>query len=265
MFTIDNYVMAENLEEAYSLNQNRRNVILGGTMWIRLGRKKIGKAIDISSLGLNNIEEDDEKFTIGCMCTLRNIETNKSLNKYFNGIIAKSVNNIVGVQLRNGATIGGTLFSRFGFSDVLTALLSLDTYVNLYKGGIVPLSDFVNMPLDNDILINVIIKKDSRRASYLTHRKSSSDLPVLACAVSNYNGEWNVVLGARPMKAKLINIKKNYNLTKDDVVEEMLEIIKQNIGFGSNYRGSGKYRQILAEVLVRRNIDEIISGGNHGN
>jgi CO/xanthine dehydrogenase FAD-binding subunit len=258
MFTINNYVIAESLEQAYELNQNRRNVILGGNLWLKMSRKAINKAIDLSTLGLNNIEETDDEFKIGCMCTLRDLEIHEKLNSYFDGVISKSVNNIVGVQLRNGATIGGTIFSRFGFSDVLTALLTLDTYVELYKGGIIPLSDFVDMPLDNDILVNIIIKKDNRKVSYLSHRMSSSDLPVLTCAVSNINNEWNVVIGARPMKAKLTKLKSSSNLTEDEI-NNFVKNINDSVKYGSNFRGSKEYRQILAEVFIKRNIQKIVN------
>ena len=57
------------------------------------------------------------------------------------------------------ATVGGSIFGRFGFSDVLTCFLALDTYVELYKGGIVSLKEFVDMPRDNDILVRILIKK----------------------------------------------------------------------------------------------------------
>jgi len=258
LFTIDSYIVAESLEQAYELNQNRRNVILGGNLWLKMSRKKIGKAIDLSALGLNNIEENNDSFKIGCMCTLRDLEKHEALNTYFDGVIKKSVNNIVGVQLRNGATIGGTIFSRFGFSDVLTALLCLDAYVELYKGGIISISDFVKMPLDNDILVNIIIKKDNRKVSYSSHRMSSSDLPVLTCAVSNINDEWNVVIGARPMKAKLNKFSAGSNPT-DAEIKNIVDSINKSVELGTNLRGSKQYRQILAGVLVKRNIQELLS------
>jgi len=262
MFTIDDYIMAESLDQAYELNQSRRNVILGGTLWLKMGRKRIGKAIDLSGLGLNRIEEDEDSFKIGCMCTLRDIEVHVELNNYFSGSIAKSVEPIVGVQLRNGATVGGTVFSRFGFSDVLTVLLALDTYVELYKAGIVPLSDFVDMPRDNDVLVRLIIKKDDRKVAYLTHRKNASDLPVLTCAVSNYKDEWRIVLGARPRRAKLTVFKSSNNPSKE-AIDQLVKNTKQTVDFGTNYRGSGEYRQILADVLIRRNMEEILSGGTY--
>ena len=51
MVTIQNYVRVKSLEEAYQLNQNRKNKILGGMLWLRLGHGSIGTAIDISDLG----------------------------------------------------------------------------------------------------------------------------------------------------------------------------------------------------------------------
>lgn len=264
MFTIDKYVVAESLDQAYELNQSRRNVIIGGMLWLKMGRKKIGTAIDLSSLGLNLIEEDNDSFKIGCMCTLRDIELHNGLNNYFNGLISKSVEHIVGVQMRNMATVGGSIYSRFGFSDILTALLSLDSYVELFKGGIVSLNEYVNMPLDNDILIRIIIKKDSRKVCYSCHRMSSTDLPVLTCAVSNIGNQWNVALGARPRKAELHHFNLNQNSKKEDI-DQIISKIIQDSSFGTNSRGSEKYRQILADVLIKRNIDEIINGGNYAN
>ena len=264
MFTIDKYVVAESLNQAYELNQNRRNVIIGGMLWLKMGKKRIGTAIDLTSLGLNLIEEDDDSFKIGCMCTLRDMEVNMGLNNYFNYMISKSVEHIVGVQMRNMTTIGGSIYSRFGFSDILTILLSLNSYVELYKGGIVSLNEYVRMPLDNDILVRIIIKKDGRNVCYSSHRKSSADLPVLTCAVSNLGNQWDIVLGAMPRKAKLTQFNLSQN-PKGWQIDSMISQIIESSSFGTNYRGSEKYRQILADVLIRRNIEEIINGGNYAN
>ena len=57
MFTIDNYVKAETLEQAYSLNQKKTATILGGCGWLKMGNRSIKTAIDLSGLGLDKIEE----------------------------------------------------------------------------------------------------------------------------------------------------------------------------------------------------------------
>lgn len=264
MFTIDKYIVAENLEQAYELNKNRRNVIIGGMMWLKMGRKRIGTAIDLSALGLNTIQEDDESFKIGCMCTLRDVEVHEGLKNTFNNIFSKSVENIVGVQMRNLATIGGSIYSRFGFSDILTALLSLDCYVELYKGGIISLDEYLNLPLDNDILVNIIIKKDGRKVIYSSHRMSATDFPVLTCAVSKKDNKWYVVHGARPMKANLSQFELSASPHQDEINAAVTKVVEETT-FGTNIRGSKEYRQILADVLAKRNIDAILNGGNYAN
>ena len=145
MITKQKYVRAQSLEEAWQLNQNKRNRILGGMLWMRLGKGSINTAVDLCDLGLNTIEETEEAFSIGAMVTLRDLETHKGLNDYSNGAVANAVKDIVGVQFRNLATVGGSIWGRFGFSDVLTVFLAMDTYVELYKGGIIPLEQFNNM------------------------------------------------------------------------------------------------------------------------
>ncbi len=58
------------------------------------------------------------------------------------GQMKEALRHIVGVQFRNTATVGGSIAGRFGFSDVLTILLSMDCHVRLYRGGLVSLQDY---------------------------------------------------------------------------------------------------------------------------
>ena len=133
MFKAREYVRVKSLEEAWNLNQKKSNVIVGGMMWLKMGRGQKGTVIDLSGLGLDTIEETEEEFSIGCMCTLRQLELHEGLNKEFDGIFRECTRHIVGTQFRNGATVGGSVFGRYGFSDILTCLLALDSYVELYQ------------------------------------------------------------------------------------------------------------------------------------
>ena len=81
MYTIRTYKRVESLEEAYELNQKKTTTILGGGMWLRLGSRQIGAAVDLSGLGLNTIEETDDAFIIGCMTPLRDMEIHQGLNQ----------------------------------------------------------------------------------------------------------------------------------------------------------------------------------------
>ena len=216
--------------------------------WLRLGKGTVGTAIDRCELVLDTIEETDEQFSIGAMATLRDIEVHEGLNAYTAGAVADSVRDIVCVQFRNMATVGGSIWGRFGFSDVLTVFLALDSYVELYKGGIVPLEQFAAMKKDNDILVRRIGKKTPCKVGYSSMRNQRTDFPVLACAVSQMNGEYRASIGARPGRAMLL---------RSDTSEGFAAVVAENTPTEGNLRGSAAYRIHLVKVLVDRSMTNI--------
>ena len=115
MITIQKYVRATSLEEAWTLNQAKANRILGGMLWLRMGKGNVNTAIDLCDSGLDTIEENEDEFSIGAMATLRDIEIHEGLNTYTDNAVANAVKDIVGVQFRNMATVGGSIWGRFGF------------------------------------------------------------------------------------------------------------------------------------------------------
>jgi CO/xanthine dehydrogenase FAD-binding subunit len=259
MITIQKYVRVQTLEEAWQLNQDRRNRILGGMLWIRLGSGNVNTAIDLCDLGLNTIEETDEEFSIGAMVSLRDLEVHEGLNNYASGAVAAAVKDIIGVQFRNMATVGGSIWERFGFSDVLTVFLAMDTYVELYKGGIVSLEEFVNMKKDNDILVRLIVKKTPGKVVYSAVRNQRTDFPVLTCAVSCINGEYRASIGARPARAQLYR-DENQLITGDLTTENakaFAAYVAQKAPTESNVRGSAAYRTHLTKVLTERSLLEL--------
>ena len=259
MLTIKEYVRAKSLEEAWQLNQNKRNRILGGMLWMRLGNGMINTAIDLSQLGLDMIEENAEEISIGAMVSLRDLEMHEGLNRYTDNAVKNAVKDIVGVQFRNMATVGGSIWGRFGFSDVLTVFLALDTYVELYKGGIVSLEEFAQKKEDNDILVRLIVKKTPGKAVYQAMRNQSTDFPVLTCAVSNINGTFKAVIGARPSKA-VIYYDRETRL-ENGLTEENIKLFAEDaskaVSTQSNVRGSKEYRTHLIKVLVERGLGEL--------
>ena len=266
VITIGNYVKPKTLEEAYELNQARSSRVMGGMMWMRLGNARVKTIIDLSDLGLDQIEDEGNVIKIGAMCTLRQIEQCEALKELYGDGIAESVRHIVGVQFRNQATIGGSIYGRFGFSDVLTAVLALDTFVELYDGGTIRLSEFVNRRPDKDILLSIIVRKSKRKFRYESIRQTKTDFPVIACSVVTgmVHGQetWYFSVGARPMKAALL--EKQWEIPSDASEEMIAEYAKQaasEFTYGSNMRGSAEYRQHLAEVLIRREMASILAEG----
>ncbi|AOY76481.1 FAD binding domain-containing protein [Clostridium formicaceticum] len=261
MFTVKEFLQPKTIEEAYNtLVSNRNNTVIGGSAFLRMGSKKIGTAIDLSKLELNVIKDQGDYIEIGTYTTFRELETNPLLMNHFNGTLSKSVRNIIGVQFRNIVTVGASVFSKYGFSDLITILLALDTEVELYKAGRMSLYDFLQRSYEKDILTSLFIKKNQRQASYQDLRNSVSDYPILNVAVSRLDHQWRIAVGARPQKATIARraSEELSNALNLDDLEHYANMTAEELTFGTNERGTAKYRQAMCKVLVKRGIMEVL-------
>lgn len=261
MLTIDTYLRPQSLDEAWEAAQKKNSAVLGGMLWLRLGDRRIGTAIDLSDLGLDRVEDTGDSWQIGAYTTLRTLETHPGLADTYHGVLAKTVSPIVGVQFRNLATVGGSVFGRFGFSDVLTTLMALHATVTLYKAGTMPLVDFAQMEMGKtkDILTHVTIPKGVRAAACYAQRNTATDFPVLNTCVARHEDTLTVVVGARPLRA----CPYTFPLPTDPAAEQCLaqniaaEVAEQCV-FADNRRASAAYRQHLCQVLVRRAVNDVL-------
>ena len=259
MMTIREYKRVESLEEAWELNQKKANRVIGGMIWLKMSRGNVGTAIDISGLGLDQIEETEDAFEIGAMVTLRQLEEHPGLAAYTDGAMRESVRHIVGVQLRNLATVGGSIYGRFGFSDVLTMFLAMDTEVELYKAGRMPLMEFAKQIGGRDILVKLIVHKDKAVYHYQSVRNTQTDFPVLTCCVSKLEGKYRAVIGARPKRAKLVSDENGImaNGVTKEVAAAFASYVAEQVPTDSNLRGSSTYRTHLIHVLTERCVAQI--------
>lgn len=274
MFYYNQYVRAQSLDEAYELYQKKPNFVLGGMLWLKMKNKTLGTAIDLCDLGLDQIDEDENEFRIGAYATLRQIETHEALNAYTHGAIAESVRHIVGVQFRNVATVGGSIWGRFGFSDVMTIFRALGAKVQLHKAGIMDLDEFAALPrTTRDVLVSVIVPKNAKGIVYLSQRNQSTDFPVLTCAVANRSGRYVAVIGASPYMAEPVwdedgildditgaetggNAALTENSENNEKIEKFAGYVAEHIRFGSNIRAGAEYREMICKVLTRRAVKQ---------
>lgn len=259
MYTAQQYVKAESLQQAWELNQKRSTTLLAGGCWLRMTRRRIGTLVDLSGLGLDTIEETPDEFVLGAMVTLRQLEQHVQLNQVFDGLFKEMTRHIVGVQFRNCATLGGSIAARFGFSDLLCALLALDCEVELVAAGRISLEDYAAMPYDRDVLARIYVKKNGRRPVYQTLRNAQTDLPVLAVAASVLQDQVRVVVGARPARAKIVQAPLSLQANKAQL-DEFCAAMQSELTFAGNMRGSEQYRRHLANVLTGRCLAALQEG-----
>ncbi len=262
MFTARELVRPQTVDEAYRiLTERPDNVLLGGCAFLRMGARKIATAVDLSRLGLDHIGETAEFIELGAMATFRAVETHPACRDNFRGMLSRAVGNVIGVQFRNLVTVGATVYAKYGFSDLITALLALDTEVALHAAGRMPLADFLDKPPARDILTHIYIKKDGRAAAYQSLRNSASDFPLVNAAVARRDGDWTVVVGARPARAQLARAASQALSGPWPDAATAAALAADELAFGGNVKASAGYRRAMAAVLVRRAVEEVLSCG----
>lgn len=264
MFSFSKYFLAQSLNDAYlELTKNKKNIILGGTSYLRMGNTNWNTAIDLSNLNLKYIIESDEFISIGAMSTFRDLEVNSLLKTYFGNLFKDSLKDIIGVQFRSNVTVGATVFSKYGFSDLIPSLLVLNAKVKLFNGGIISLDDFLKEThLRRDILVEILIPKENVKTTFQCVRKSKTDYSILNMAISySSKAGVSIAVGSRPGKAVLAKetmtlLNKGNNLNENLI--EAMKYITNEIIVDSNMRGTKSYRELLLAALLRKAIQEVL-------
>ncbi len=258
---INNYVKPSTVEEAYQLLvSSKDNLVLGSGIWMRLSNKVIDTAIDLSLLQLDQIVEKEDKFLIGSYVTLRQIEINNSLSQYFEGTLSKCLKSIMSVQVRNMATIGGSVMGKFSFSDLLPMLLVMNVELEFFKEGVISLEEFLSRKNMNDLLLRVIVHKEEGTAVFKKVAKIDMDFALINMAVSKTSG-YKVAVGARPSIAiRLTEVEEllNTNNVDETVIDEAINMA-MNIKLSSNTKASLEYRTHMLKVHLKRCLMEVIS------
>ena len=256
---VNEYYRASSLEDAYQkLQEDPRNVILAGGLWIKKMGQNYNALIDISTLGLNKISETKDEVVVGSMTTQRDFENSDVVRKLFNDAIAFSVREVMGVNFRNLATIGGSIMGRYPFSDVICGLLPYDVTLEFYPKNSMSLEYYLNYKGKlNAILIAIHIKKGTGKGFYKKVKTTALDFPIVNIAVAKVNDEYRIAVGARPMVAALAKKAMEYLNSGNKDFNKAAELAVEELQFMDNKDASKEYRIDLAKVYVRRGLGEV--------
>lgn len=249
-----NYKKPKTIEEAYELLlKEPNNLIIGGGAWLKLLPTKIESIIDISLIGLDEIAVSNDSIEIGSNATLRAIETSNIIKDNGCKILSDAIHQIMGMNIRNIATIGGSVMGKYSFSDILTPLLVLDTKLVFYKKGEISLQDFLNIKkFPKDILLKIKIKKDKETGYFKSVKKTALDFPVLNLAITK--GETlKIAVGSRPGQAV-----RAYEAEKLVEIPAIAKVVLEEISLSSNNRASKEYREELLSVYIKRGLMEVL-------
>ena len=260
---VNEYYRASSLEDAYrKLQEDPRNVILAGGLWIKKMGQDVNALLDLSTLGLNQISETKSEVIVGSMVTQRDFENSPIIRCLFNDSIAFATREVMGVNFRNIATIGGSIMGRYPFSDVICGLLPYDVTLEFYPTQTMSLEDYLNYKGKiNAILVAIHIKKGNGKGFYKKVKTTALDFPIINFAIAKVDGNYRIAVGARPMVASLAHKAMDY-LNKEAKVgpeqyKKAAEMAVEELSYLDNKDASAEYRTDLTKVYVRRGLEEV--------
>lgn len=262
---ISNYVKPKSLDEAYDLlNASKKNHIIAGGAWLKLSLKSAENLISLENLDLNFIKTSKDFIEIGATTTLREVETNETIKTLHNGILSQSLSKIMGINIRNIATLGGSVMGKFSFSDIIPVLLTMDTKLVFFNQGEITLEEFLLKPkLNKDILIKIIIKNQKGKGFFKKVATTPLDFAIINIACTCISNKITISVGSTPAIAKIcykameyINNKKAIKATD---IDKCAEIALEELKFSDNLRASKEYRKDLTKVYITRGIKQVIN------
>ena len=253
----NDYYRATSIEDAYKKhNESPKNAIIAGGLWMKKTGLSYDTLIDLSECGLDKIEEKGGYIHVGAMVSLREFEKSPLINSLFNGATAFGVREVMGPAFRNSATIGGSVFGRYPFSDVIAALLPLDVKVKLYPSKEMSLEEFLALRGKIEgILEEIIIKKEEGKGYFKKVKTTALDFPMINFSIVKRGGKNYIAVGSRPLVAALA--KKAMEAADKGNFEEAAELAVSELQYMDSNNISKEYRQDLARVYVRRGLEEV--------
>ena len=261
---IGKYTAPKTLDEALMILQSEADSkIMAGGAWIKLSLKKVGNLIALDNLNLSYIKEEENYIEIGSMTSLRDVETNNAIKQIASGILTNAIGKIMGINVRNLATIGGSVMGRFSFSDLMAVLLVLDCRLQFHESGEIRISDFLELKkVPNDILVCIQIPKNKGKGYFKKISKTPLDFAIVNMAIVK-NEKFRIAVGSRPAMAKLAIKAGQYLDTckdfSDEEVNNAVRMAVEELTISSNLRAQKDYRELLVKTYLKRGIKQVIN------
>ena len=257
---IGRYERPTTMEEAAALVFGEGGVPLGGGVWTNHATRALGLAVDLSLLGIDGIVDSGDEVTIGAMATIRSLEISPLLERAFGAVFARATEHIVGVQLRNQVTLGGSVAGKYGFSDLVTLLAALGAQLVFHDGTRTGIADFLLAPRDGPFLLAGIAVRKGQTAAFQSLRIAANDFPVLNACAAFDGASWKLAVGSRPAAARLCpaaaSLLGNDPAPDPGAAGRSGAQAAAELSFGDDLRAKADYRRTICPVLLERAILE---------
>ena len=247
------YYRPQSLNEAAALmaRDNPKTYPLGGGTILNQPSLKEYAVVDLQDLELNRIDVSAKSIRIGATSTLQEIVDQDHIPDPLKTAIKHEAN----YNVRQVATIAGTIMAGQGRSPLITVLLAADSKVGFYpEEGAISLGNF--LPFREKYMHKKIIRwiqipmKMTLAYDYVA--RTPADLPIVCVSVRQLpSGRTRVALGGYGSSPIL--------------VFDGLEEVGADIAARDAYQEAGdqwasaSYRSEISAILVKRCLDQIKS------
>lgn len=247
---IKEYYRPQKLEEALLLIAQPDTLPLGGGTLLSKPESAPVKVVDLQALGLDFIQKKGNNLEIGATVTLQTLLE----SEYIHEALKSTLKLEAPLNLRNAATVAGTLVAADGRSPFATALLAADARLTLVnsKSEIVSLGDF--LPLRPGNLHGKLITKIeiplNIKLSFGTVARTPADKPIVCAALAQWpSGRTRLALGGYG-KSPLMGM--------DGTEADGFAVAARNAFHEANDEwASAEYRMDVAATLANRCAEQL--------
>ena len=248
---ITTYHRPQKLEEALNLLTQPNTVPLGGGTFLTQPTTDSVQVVDLQALGLDSLTKKGNDLEIGATCTLQSLLENENCPETLKAAIKLEAP----INVRNAATVAGTLVASDGRSPFATALLAMDAKIekaifdnSKIEHQISNLGEY--LPLRPTNLITKIILPLNTKSAFEFVSRTPADKPIICAALTQWSsGRTRLTLGG---------YGKSPMLAMDGTEAEGIESAVRNAYHEANDEwASAEYRMDVAAVLAKRCMEAI--------
>ena len=242
------YHRPKTLDEALTLLTQPNRIPLGGGTLLSKPTVDPVEAVDLQALGLDSIKKSGNNLEIGATVTLQQLLE----SEHCPAALTSALKLEAPLNIRNTATVAGTLVSGDGrstFASVLFALdAKLDTQLSAEESQVSTIGEF--LPIRPRGLITSVSIPLNTKLAFDYVSRTPADKPIICAALAQWNsGRTRLVLGG---------YGKNPLLAMDGTEAEGVDAAARNAFHeATDEYASAEYRMQVAATLSKRCLESI--------
>jgi CO/xanthine dehydrogenase FAD-binding subunit len=245
---ITTYHRPQSLDEALTLLTQPNRIPLGGGTLLSKPMAESVEVVDLQALGLDSITKNGNNLELGATVTLQQLLESTHCPEALKSAIKLEAP----LNIRNSATVAGTLVACDGRSTFATVLLTLDAKIEIrYSSDDSRVSNIGEfLPLRPRGLITSITIPLTVKLAFDYVSRTPADKPIVCAAVAQWNsGRTRLAVGGYGRVPVL---------AMDGTESEGIETAARNAFHeAADDYGSAEYRMDIAATLTKRCLESL--------